>query len=208
KAIATQLARYGEVQRGQLGVVMQDLTPDLAQAFGLKRHRGAVVTQVVPGSAAEKAGLRPGDVIVGIDGKQVHDGSALRNAIGVLRAGTPVRLEVIREGRLMKVTATIALPRDARTEGERLSPRLAGAVLGNLDEKHPLGESGGVAVVEVAPGSQAWEAGLRQGDVIVSVNRQAVGNLMDLSRVLAQGRGDAILLNVRRGNGAFFVVVR
>jgi len=208
KAIATQLARYGEVQRGQLGVVMQDLTPDLAQAFGLKRHRGAVVTQVVPGSAAEKAGLRPGDVIVGIDGKQVNDGSALRNAIGVLRAGTSVHLEVIREGRPMKVTATIALPGDARTEGERLSPRLAGAVLGNLDEKHPLGESGGVAVVEVAPGSQAWEAGLRQGDVIVSVNRQAVGNLMDLSQVLAQSRGSALLLNVRRGNGAFFVVVR
>ncbi len=208
KAVAKQLARYGEVRRGQLGVVMQDLTPDLARAFGLDRRRGAVVTQVVPGSAAEKAGLRPGDVIVGIDGKPVHGGSDLRNAIGVLRAGTTVRLSVVRDGRKRSVTATIALPRDARTEGERLAPGLAGAVLGNLGKEHPLGESGGVAVLEVKPGSRAWEAGLRKGDVIVSVNRQAVADLLELSQLLSQARGGTLLFNVRRGNGAFFIVMR
>ncbi len=208
KAIAHQLARYGEVQRGQLGVVMQDLTPDLAQAFGLQRQGGAVVTQVVPGSAAEKAGLRQGDVIVGIDGRRVRDGSTLRNAIGVLRAGTEVELEVIREGKPLSVKARIALPRDARTEGERLSPRLSGTVLGNLGEDHPLGENGGVLVVEVTPGSPAWQGGLRPGDVIVSVNRRPVGDLMDLSGVLGHSGRQNLLLNVRRGNGALFLVMR
>ncbi len=208
KAIAPQLARYGEVQRGQLGVVMQDLTPDLARAFGLERRGGAVVTQVVPGSAAEKAGLRAGDVIVGIDGREVSHGSALRNAIGVLRAGTEVELDVIREGRPLQVKARIALPRDARTEGERLDRRLRGAVLGNLGRDHPLGENGGVAVVEVKPGSPAWEAGLRQGDVILSVNRHPVSDLMDLSHILGQSGRNSLLLNVRRGNGALFLVMR
>ncbi len=207
KAVAEQLARYGEVQRGQLGVVMQDLTPDLAKAFGLENTRGAVVTQVVPGSGAEKAGLRSGDVIVGIDGKEVRDGSALRNAIGILRAGSRVRLKVLREGKPLQLVATIALPRDARTEGERLNPRLSGALLGNLGKDHPLGENGGVEVQEVVPGSEAWQAGLRKGDVIVSVNRQPVHDLLELSQVLTRG-GGSLLLNVRRGNGALFIVMR
>jgi len=208
KAITTQLARYGEVQRGQLGVVMQDLTRDLAKAFGLEHHGGAVVAQVLPGSAAEKAGIRSGDIIVGIDGRKVKDGSALRNAIGILRAGTDIELELIRDGRPKTVKATIALPREARTEGERLDRKLSGALLGNLSADHPLGEEGGVEILEVEPGSDAWQAGLRKGDVIVSVNRHAVGSLLDLSQVLGQVGGKSLLLNIRRGNGAFFVVMK
>ena len=104
--------------------------------------------------------------------------------------------------------ATIVLPREARTEGDRLNRKLSGAVLGNLSADHPLGEEGGVEVLEVTPGSAAWEAGLRKGDVIVSVNRHAVGSLLDLSQVLGQVGGKSLLLNIRRGNGAFFVVMK
>jgi len=208
KAIIGQLAEYGEVQRGQLGVVMQDLTRELAAAFGMERHGGAVIAQVLPGSAADRAGLRSGDIIVSIDGREVPDGSALRNAIGVLRAGSKVRLGVIREGKKRVVEATIALPKEARTDGGRLARKLAGAVLGNLDEDHPLGEEGGVEVLDVKSGSPAWKAGLRKGDVIVSVNRRPVASLMELSNVVGQIGNDALLLNVRRGNGAFFVVIR
>ncbi len=208
KAVATQLARYGEVQRGQLGVVMQDMTPKLAKAFGLSQARGAVVTQVVPGSAAEKAGLRAGDVIVGINGREVRDGSALRNAVGVLRAGTTVRLKVLRDGRPLWIKATIALPRDARTEGRRISPLLSGALLGNVGKRHHSAEGGGVLVVKVVPGSPAWEAGLRKGDIILSVNRQPVPDLLALSQVVSQQRRNGLLLNVRRGNGALYIVMR
>ncbi len=208
KAIAGQLARYGEVQRGQLGVVMQDLTQELARALGYSQTSGAVVAQVLPGSAAEKAGIKPGDVIVGIDGRKVRNGADLRNAVGILRAGTRVRLDLIRDGRTHQVAATIALPRDARTEGERLHRGLSGAVLGNLSPRHPLGENGGVEVLEVAPGSPAWASGLREGDVIVSANRQAVGSLLDLSQAVSGARRQSLLLNVRRGNAAFYLVMK
>ncbi len=207
-AIVDQLAKYGEVQRGQLGVVMQDLTPELASAFGLKEHRGAVVTQVLPGSAADKAGIRSGDVIVGIDGKAVMDGGALRNAVGLLRAGSRVNLKLIRDGRVRNIEATIALPRDAEAQGGRFNPRLEGALLGNLDDKHPLAESGGVEVLDVKRNSKAWDAGLRKGDVIVSVNRQPVASLMDLSAITRAAGDNGLLLNVQRGNGALFIVIR
>ncbi|WP_456373395.1 DegQ family serine endoprotease [Thiolapillus sp.] len=207
-AIVTQLAEYGEVQRGQLGVVMQDLTPELASAFGLKEHRGAVVTQVLPGSAADKAGIRSGDVIVGIDGKTVADGGALRNAVGMLRAGSKVSLTLIRDGRKKNVKAVIALPMDAKAEGARFNTRLEGALLGNLDEKHPLAESGGVEVLDVERHSKAWDAGLRKGDVIVSVNRQPVASLMELSAITRAAGDNGLLLNIQRGNGALFVVIR
>ncbi|WP_456447599.1 DegQ family serine endoprotease [Thiolapillus sp.] len=208
RAIVSQLAEYGEVQRGQLGVVMQDLTPELASAFGLKEHSGAVVTRVLPGSAADKAGIRSGDVIVGINGKKVHDGGVLRNAVGLLRAGSKVSLKLIRDGRSRNVEATIALPMDAKTEGGKLSSRLEGAILGNLNDKHPLAESGGVEVLDVKRNSRAWDAGLRKGDVIVSVNRQSVASLLDLSAITRAVGDNSLLLNVQRGNSALFVVIR
>ena len=207
-AIVSQLAEFGEVQRGQLGVVMQDLTPELASAFGLKEHSGAVVTRVLPGSAADKAGIRSGDVIVGIDGKKVGDGGVLRNAVGLLRAGSKVSLKLIRDGRKQNVEATIALPMDAQAEGKKFSTRLEGATLGNLNDKHPLADAGGVEVLDVERNSKAWDAGLRKGDVIVSVNRQSVASLLDLSAITRAVGDNSLLLNVQRGNSALFVVIR
>lgn len=207
-AIVTQLARYGEVRRGQLGVVMQDMTQDLANAFGIKNRHGAVITQVLPGSAADKAGLKSGDIIVAIDGKRVDDGGALRNAVGMLRAGSTISLKVIRDGEKRNIHATIALPRDARADGSKFNKHLKGALLGNLDEKHPLAESGGIEVVDVKRNSPAWEAGLREDDVIVSVNRQPVSSLMDMSALSGKTGKKSLLLNVVRGNGALFVVTR
>ncbi len=208
KAIVSQLAQYGEVQRGQLGVVMQDMTRELADAFGISHHHGAVVTQVLPGSAADKAGLISGDIIIAIDGKDVSDGGALRNAVGMLRAGNTIKLKVIRDGKRKNISAKIALPKDARAEGFKFSKRLDGALLGNLDDKHPLSESGGVEVLKVKRNSPAWEAGLRAGDVIVSVNRQPVGSLMEFSALAAQAGDKGLLLNIVWGNGALFVVIR
>ena len=208
KAVAEQLARYGEVQRGQLGIVMQDLTRDLARALGYQQTQGAVVAQVLPGSAADKAGLQRGDLIVAIDGHPVHNGADLRNAVGILRAGTPVRLKVIRDGKARLIKATIALPRDARADGERIHRSLAGAVLGNYTSDPAAGGSEGVEVVRVVPGSAAWSAGLRQGDVIVSVNRQPVRSLLDLSQVVGEDRRQPLLLNVQRGNAAFYMVMK
>ena len=206
--IMTQLIEYGEVRRGQLGVMVQDVTPDLAEAMGVKATGGAVISQVMKDSPAARAGLKVGDVIVAVDDKPVGSAAQLRNAIGMLRVGSKVRLEVVRNGRHRSFTARIAEPRREKLAAERLSKKLAGAVLGPIEPNHPLaGSVKGVEVLEVKRGSPAALAGLRPGDIIVSVNQQPVASVEEMRAALRKGRG-GILLNVRRGNGALFLVIR
>ena len=206
--IMEHLSEHGEVRRGQLGVAVQDLTPELAQAFGLQQRGGAVVAQVTPGSAAEQAGLRSGDVIVSLDGRAVTGSSDLRNAIGLLRVGTRVKLAVVRKGKRMKLEAVIADPLASSTAAGTMSRHLSGAVLGAISDNHPLaGQVEGVQVLEIERGSPAWSAGLRADDIIVSVNQLPVSS-MDAVAAALQRNPDALLLNIRRGNGALFIVIR
>ncbi len=208
RQIMEQLIEYGEVRRGQLGVVIQDVTPELAEALGLESTRGAVIAQVVPGSPAERAGLKVGDVVTAVNGEPVRSAAQLRNRIGLLRVGSRVTLEIIRDGRRKTVRTVIEEPRRERVDAGRISERLAGAVLGPLTPAHPLaGRIEGLEVLEVERGSRAWRAGLRRGDVIVSVNRMRVQNLEDLRRAVRHSR-DGLLLNIRRGEGALFIVIR
>ena len=206
--VMTQLIEFGEVRRGQLGIFIQDVTPELADALGLDRHAGALVAQVIEGSAAARAGLRPGDVIVAVDGEPVRNASQLRNTIGLLRVGTTVTLDVIRDGRRIRVKATITQARREQAEGGRINEHLEGAALGPIEPDHPLaGRVQGVEVLDVARGSPAWRAGLRPGDIIVSANRMPVRDLDELRQALRESRGP-LLLNIRRGEGALFIVIR
>lgn len=208
KSIMDQLVRFGEVRRGQLGVYIQDVTPELAKALGLKRSTGAVIAQVIPDSPAQKAGLKEGDVVVAVNGKPIRNAGQLRNAIGLLRVGDRVRLQVLRNGRSLTLTAVISKAQQAKAEAAELDERLAGAELGGIEPTHPLaGKVKGVQVLAVERGSPAWAAGLRPGDIIVSVNRRRVRDLDDVKRALKAG-GEAVLLNVRRGNGALFIVIQ
>ncbi len=208
RAIMEQLIEYGEVRRGRLGITIQDLTVELAEALGIDRHGGVVVAQVEKGSPADEAGIEVGDVVVAVDGRPVADAAALRNAIGLLRVGEKVELEVIRDGRRRTIEARIAEPERARAEAAGLSEKLSGAVLGPIEPGHPLyGKVEGVAVLEVERGSPAARAGLRRGDIITSVNRQPVRSLEDVRKAAAKG-GRGILLNIRRGNIALFLVIR
>ncbi|CAL1241826.1 DegQ family serine endoprotease [Candidatus Methylocalor cossyra] len=206
--VMEQLIKYGEVQRGQLGIGVQDLTPDLAKALHLERSGGALIAQVQAGSAAAKAGLRAGDVVIALDGKPIANAAALRNAVGLLRIGTEVTLEIIRDGKHEKVAAQIAKPRRERMRAAELNQRLQGAQLGSIETGHPLyGEVEGVEVLAVEPGSPAWMAGLRQGDIITSVDRRPVKNL-DEFRAAAESSKEALLLNVRRGDSAVFIAIQ
>jgi serine protease Do/serine protease DegQ len=206
--IVEHLSEYGEVRRGQLGLVAQDLTPELAQAFGLQRRGGAVVAQVTPGSAAEKAGVRSGDVIVSLEGRALASSSDLRNAVGLLRVGTSINLGVLRNGRPLTLHAVIADPLASSASAGVMSKHLSGAVLGPISDNHPLaGRVEGVEVLEVKRGSPAWSAGLRPDDIIVSINQQPVSSMDDVAAA-ARRDADALLLNIRRGNGALFVVIR
>ncbi len=207
--LTRQLVEYGEVRRGLLGIRAQDLTPDLGQAFGLSADvRGAVVVQVVADSAAEKAGLRSGDVIIAINGKRVRNSSDLRNAIGLLRIGERLQLTVLSNGHERQLVAVVAAPVVRTVRGEELDVRLGGAILADantLDQRQVAVD--GVVIVEVERGSQAARAGLRPGDIVTSVNRQAVKNVA-MVREAFKSRQKAILLNVRRGDLALFLMLR
>ncbi len=208
REVMEQLIRYGEVRRGQLGVMVQDVTPELADALGLEESHGAVISQVLKDSPAERAGLRVGDVVVAVNGEPVKNSAQLRNRIGLLRVGTTVTLDVIRDGRRKTFKAVIEEPRRERADAGRISKRLEGAELGPITPDHPLaGQVEGLEVLDVERGSVAWQAGLRRGDIIVSVNRLPVKTLEDLRRAVKAGR-DGLLLNIRRGAGALFIVIR
>lgn len=213
KNVMAQLSEYGEVRRGQLGVLVQDLTPELAQAFNLKAGQGAVVAQVIDGSPAARAGVRAGDIVLAVNGKPVRSANELRNAIGMMRRGTVVQLDLLREGRPLKLSVKIdALSsQQAKAEkDERRRPvsRLDGVELGPIATDHPLsGQEQGVQVYAVDPSSAAWRAGLRSGDIILSIDHKRVRSVREADAAL-KAAGERVLLHVRRGDGALFIVVR
>jgi serine protease Do/serine protease DegQ len=206
--IMGQLIEYGEMRRGQLGVTAQDVTSELAEAMKLKQITGAVIAAVASGSPADKAGLKVGDVITAFNGKPVQSAGQVRNAIGLLRVGEEVKLTILRDGHERIVTVRLVLPKRTKAEAAGLTKQLAGAVLGPITDNHPLmGKVEGVEVVDVERGSPAANAGLRPGDIIVSVNKQPVKNVDEVRRAAESGEG-GILLNIRRGDGALFLVIR
>ena len=204
--IMAQILEHGSVQRGQLGAQAQDLTPELAEAFAIRLPRGAVVTQVSQGSPAHRAGLQVGDVITHINGREMYNASDVRNRIGLLRIGQQVELTVLRDNQRHTLLATIAEIELSTLPGEQLHPRLAGAELAQLSEQTIDGTVQGVVIAAITPGSPAQRAGLRQGDIIAQANRQAVSDLSSL-RAAIQPR-EALLLHLRRGEGALFLLLQ
>jgi serine protease Do/serine protease DegQ len=208
KDVMAHLVSYGEVKRGLLGINTQDLTPDLAEAFGIEGSKGAVVVEVQPGSSAAQAGLEAGDIITALNGRPVGDASDLHNTLGLMRVGEQVSIAVLRNGRSKVLRATLGERRDVLVEARALTERLSGAVLSDIPQASPLhGRIEAVFVTEVEPGSVAWRNGLRPNDVIVSVNRQRVRNLQDMKSVVAKG-GRALVLNIQRGNGSVFILIQ
>lgn len=201
-----QIVEHGGVQRGRLGVYIQDLTSELAQALDIDVTQGAVIAQVIPGSPAEQAGIEEGDVVTAVNGKPTKGAADLRNAVGLLRVGEEVKLNVIRGGKERVVGVEIQLPVVSTEPGGGISPRLEGSVLQDADSAEDSGGDG-VLVVEVEEGSPAWEAGLRKDDVILSVNRQPVRNLRRMREAIRLN-DRALLLNIQRGEGALFLVIR
>ena len=202
RVVLDQLIEYGEVKRGQLGVIIQDISAELAQALGLETTNGAVVTEVAPGSAAQTAGIQPGDVIVAVDGRPVRNSGDLRNRIGLLRIGSNTRITLIREGRELTVDARIGIASaSADVEGEELRAQLAGARFAD----NPRGS--GVRVTDVQRGSPAARYGLRPDDLIYAVNRREVSNLADFRREVSES-GRVLALSIQRGNMSLFIVIQ
>ena len=208
RQIMEQLVRFGEVNRGYLGAEMQNLDPELAAAFGMKAAQGAVLVNIVPGSPAEKAGLKPGDVVMAANGKAVRDASDLRNRVGLLRVGDKMSLDVLRDGSRVTVGAVVGARTASTSPGGVKNERLAGVSLGEIPQNSAYyGQVAGIMVFEVSTGTPAWTAGLREGDVITSVNRAQIEDLPSFLGLVGQAKG-SLLLGVLRGNRAAYIVIR
>jgi serine protease Do/serine protease DegQ len=206
KAVVDQIVRFGEVRRGRLGATSEDITHDLAASLGLSSTAGAIVSTVEASSPAEKAGLKAGDVITAINGKNIRSSLDLRNKIGLMPIGETVNLDLIRNGKPLTTKVKIAKPLDMPgTEAETV-PQLAGATVANFQSRSAQG-SQGVVVTKVDANSPAWMHGLRPGDIIVGVNRKKVRSVQEFLTAV-QASHDSITLNLIRGDFRVTIMVR
>jgi len=200
-SVMDQLIKFHSVKRGQLGVSMYTVTPDIAHSLGLSNALGALVSQVVDGSPADKAGIRTGDVITSVNGQAVKSNSELHNVIGLMRVGDKVDIGLLREGKPVHVTAVIAeMATAAAGSAETIHKSFEGAILTDAPD------AGGALVRNVEAGSAAAQSGLRNNDVIVGANRGRVTNLQQL-RERAKG-ASVLVLEVRRGNTILLIPLR
>ncbi|GJM10687.1 MAG: heat-shock protein [Lysobacteraceae bacterium] len=206
-SVMAQLQEHGRVLRGSIGVQVQDLTPELANALGLDEERGAVVAAVDADSPAERAGLQSGDVIVALGRQQIQSRNDLLNAEGLIQLGQDVEMIVIRGGERQTVRVKIDKAQIDEMAGEEVDPRLRGAWLANVPTSATR-ESGieGVWLQNVERRSLAWRYGLRSGDVIVAVNRNPIRNLSELMHSIEPDSAE-VLLRIRRGRGAYLVLL-
>jgi S1-C subfamily serine protease len=208
--IMEQLLESGQVQRGFLGISTQDLTPALVEAFGLKHNKGAVITSVDEDSPAGKAGLQPGDILIKINDRDVKNASDVRNRFGLLPVGDQVVFDILRGGKSKKITTTVtAAKEDSRSSSSvTVNARLQGVTINEIGSDHQYhGQIEGVLVTGVQRGGPAWRSGLRQGDVITSVNRQLVKDVPTFLK-LVNGKDASLLLRILRGNTAAFIVIK
>jgi Do/DeqQ family serine protease len=205
RSVMDQLIRYGQVKRGVLGVQLYSVNADIAKEFGLTETTGALVAGVAQGSAAERAGIKTGDIITSLNGVTMKSSGELRNAIGMLHVGDKVDLGLLREGKPRKVTALIAERSEEHSEVESPSPAdihrgLDGADLADAPD------GSGVVVNKVQEASAAAQAGIRANDVIVGVGRTPVSNMKSFSEAV---KGASVLvLKIHRGSDTFLLPVR
>ncbi|MFT3742629.1 MAG: Do family serine endopeptidase [Gammaproteobacteria bacterium] len=208
KQVATQLILYGKVQRGILGVMVQNLTPELADAFNISGKQGALVTNVIPGSPAAKAGLQIQDVIEKLNNVDITSGAQVRNMVGLLPFGTKVTMQVHRKDKTMEISTTIMNPKAIKmATAPELNSFLEGVRLTTYDQLVPdFGQVKGVGVLDVDQTSDAWVSGLRPGDVIVEANGKPVPDISALMNAI-KDNSDRLLLKVGKDDGMVFLVI-
>ena len=207
--VEEQLVKSGKVERGRIGVAIQDVTAELAKSFGLDKPQGALVSSVEPGGPADKAGIKPGDVILAFEGKPVDTSTRLPTLVATTKPGTRAPLEVWRNGKKQNLSVAVGeMPTEkvARTGSSAEEHGKLGLALRPLtpQERQELGGAQGL-VIQRASGAAA-QAGLRPGDLIMGVNGMPVKNVDDLKRAVTQAKGSVALL-IRRGDATLFVPI-
>ena len=214
KEILSDLKTSGKITRGWLGVTSQDITEDLQKNLKLKDRRGALVTEVFAGDAADKAGIKPGDVIVGIDGKPAKDRREVIRMIASLRVGSKVGIQIVRDGKEMTLTTVVAERKDGQEQakGSAVKEQLDMTVQEVTPEiaRHVgLPEKTGVIVTDVKVGGPAEEAGLQPRDIILKINNTVITGLKDYQAALNAGeKADSMLMLIRRGKANLFVTLK
>jgi Do/DeqQ family serine protease len=201
-SIMGQILDFGEIRRGLLGVNIQTIDVEAAETLDIDVDGGALVTRVFPESAAEKAGLQVGDIIVGVNDKEVTSAAELRNTIGLLRSGDNVGIRYLRDNKSLSTSAELGRAEDQLLSGGDIHPGLAGASFAPAS----TASDSGVEVTEVEEGSPAAQRGLRSGDVITAVNRTLVRNLRDLTAIAENNR--ILFLLVQRGDRSLMLQIR
>ena len=207
RSVMDQLVEFGEVRRGLLGVSISDFTKESAEAYGMKNTDGALIQEIVPESAAEKAGLEVGDVVIKIDNEKIEGAAELRNSVGLKRSGDKVKITVLRDGKERAFTATLgSIDSISIANAVDIHPGLQGAEFSNYKGDADSFVSDAVLVNSVEPNSQAAMNGLRPNDVITSVNRIRVTSTQDLT---AAAKGQSVLmLRIARDNRTILLQIR
>lgn len=201
-SIMKQILDFGEIRRGLLGVNIQTIDAEAAQALGNDTEHGALITRIQSKSAAENAGLQVGDIIVEVNEKKVDSAAQLRNRIGLLRSGAQIQITYIRNNEILSTRAELGQAQSQMILGEDIHPGLAGSVFAVASTS----DRGGIEIGEVQDGSPAAQRGLRTGDLITHVNRIKVQDLQGLREVAS--RYDILFLSVRRGDRALMFQIR
>ncbi|MEK6531491.1 MAG: DegQ family serine endoprotease, partial [Deltaproteobacteria bacterium] len=218
KEVLTQLKEKGKVTRGWIGVSIQEVTPELANSFGLKETNGALISAVTPGDPADAAGLKAGDIIVSFDGKAIIEMSDLPRSVAGTAPGKTVEVRVVRDGKEKAFTVKVGTKIDeevaaAAPEGKdaSLDKRLGLSVHPVTPEaakKFGITESDGIMVSNVRPDSPAEEAGIRRGDIIREINRKKISDVKDFNAAMdAASKADRLLLLITRGGNTMYIAI-
>jgi len=220
RSVMDQLIKGGKVQRGKLGVIIGDLTQELADQFNYKSTTGALVQDVEPGQPGDRAGVKPGDIITEFQGQRIEDSSRLRNLVAQAGPGSTVKFKVWRDSQERELTTTLAEMNakalgsgsgrgEAGPAGSALSGVRVDNLTSDLTRRFNLpAATRGVIITDVDPDSAAADAGLQRGDVIEEINRQSVANTGEFEAALQKAGKNNVLLRVRRADGARYIVIR
>ncbi|RTG51235.1 serine endoprotease DegP [Serratia marcescens] len=203
KNLTAQMVEYGQVKRGELGIMGTELNSELAKAMKVDAQRGAFVSQVVPKSSAAKAGIKAGDVIVTMNGKAISSFASFRAEIGTLPVGSKMSLGIIRDGKPVTIDVTLEQSAQTQVASGNIYTGIEGAELSNAQ----VGNQKGVKVDSVKAGSAAARIGLKKGDVILGVNQQPIQNLGELRKIL-DSKPSVLALNIQRGDSQLYLLAQ
>lgn len=208
QSIVKQILDFGAVHRGLMGILVQTLTPDLAQSFNMPNQKGALISQIVPFSPAAKAHLKVGDVITKIDDHSITSNDDVHNIVGLLRIGDAAHLTVLRNKKPLKISVITADPKLSMEQNIKSQPFLYGVSLENFaGQIANHGYVQGVRALKVNEYSPAWTGGLRPNDLITSINHRTITSVDNLTNIIKTAK-NGLLLHVLRASGAIFLVIK